>query len=92
MQIMRAVTGSKILVLQLLLHFCFSSLHVSQFRACNFFILCLCSNTSKERTFLLHCLTQKAKKNRSGFVHHDDIAALLQSTSLKHPCDVVVIL
>ena len=43
------------------LYFCFSSLHVSQFRACDFFILCLCLNTSKEWTFLflLCCLTQK---------------------------------
>ena len=53
--------GFQILILQLLLHFRFNSLHVSQFCAWDYFILCLCSNTSKEWTFLLCCLTQKAK-------------------------------
>ena len=61
---MQAVTGSQILILQLLLHFRFSSLHVSEFHVCDFFILCLCSNTSKEWTFLLHYLTQKARGSR----------------------------
>ena len=51
--------SSQILILQLRLHFHFSSLHLSQFHACDFFILCLCSNTQKR--LLLCCLTQKAK-------------------------------
>ena len=55
-QIMQVVVGSQILILQLLLHFHFSSLHMSLFCACDFFILCLCSNTSKEWAFQLHCL------------------------------------
>ena len=43
MQIMQAIAGDlQILILQLL--FCFGSLHVSQFQACDFFNLCLCSN------------------------------------------------
>ena len=56
------VASLQISILQLLLCFCFSSLHVSQFRACDFFILCLCSYTSKkEHAPLLCCLTQKTK-------------------------------
>ena len=50
MQIMQAVASSHILILQLLLYFYSSSLHLSQFCASDFFILCLCSNTLKEWT------------------------------------------
>ena len=59
---MQAVVILQILILQLLLHFCFSSMHVSQFCVCDFFILCRCSNA--RGTLLLHCLTQKAKESR----------------------------
>ena len=51
-----------------------------QIRVCDFFILCLCTGTSNEGTFLLRCLTQL--KGQRVMVHacvqHDDIAALLQ--------------
>ena len=81
---MQAVVGLQIPILQLLLLFCFSLLHMSQFHACGFVILCLCS----EWTFLLHCLTQETKGSQ--WLYHNDIAALwlLQSNSPKQ-VDVV---
>ena len=58
---MRAVASSQILILQLLLHFHFSSMHMLQFCTCDFFVLCLCSNTSKEEHFCLYSNTLKEK-------------------------------
>ena len=87
MQIMRAVAGSQILILQLFLHFHFSSLHVSRNHSSVLVISlsCLCSNTSKQWTFLLHFLTRKAKG--SWWLHHDNIAAYFR----KHFSNVTIL-
>ena len=85
---MQAVAGSQFLILQLLLHFRFSSLHMSQFCACDS-SSCLCSNTSKNGHFCF-AAWPKRPKDHSGCVHHDNITALLQCNSPKHPyVDVV---
>ena len=57
----------------------FSSLLVSQLCAGDFFILCLCSNTSKEGHFCF-AARPKGPKDRNGCVNdvHKDIATLLQ--------------
>ena len=88
---MQVVVSSQILILQLLLHFCFSSLHMSQFRACDFFILCLCSNTSKKDTSALLYDTKGQRimmvvgiMSTTTLQHFSNVA-----NSPKHPCTIV---
>ena len=69
-------TSSQILILQLLLHFCFGSLHVLQLRVCDcFIVLQKASDTSAslsdpecQRNVIVVCMNHVL----------DDIAALLQ--------------
>ena len=77
---MRAVACSQILILQLLLHFCFSSLHVSV--SCLWFLYPMSLFKYFKRVGIF-AWPPDPKGQRIVVVvyHHDDIAALLQCNS-----------